>query len=160
MRCGDSRRGPTPPTNSSLLRANLTVLLTASLFAVAVFIYLNVRLVQSGAYKVSIQRALSSADVQNILGSKIRVKQPALGYVSPFGDQQFAQWSVALSGSRGSGHLYGVANRVRGTWEFSRLTFEAENKKERVDLTPIHLLRLPSVPAKSVARSRGPKAVA
>jgi len=122
----------------------------ASLVAVAAFISLDVRLVRSGAYKVSLQRALSSADVQNILGSEIRVKYPALGYVSLFGEQQFAEWSVALSGPRGSGHLYGVANRVRGTWEFSRLTFEAENKKERVDLTPIHLLRLPSVPAKSV----------
>lgn len=150
LRCGDTRQLLSFPTNSFLLRANLTVLLTASLFAVAAFIFLEVRLVQSGAYKLALQRALSSTDVQNILGGEIRVKQPALGYVSFLGDQQFAEWSVVLSGSRTRGHLYGVANRVRGTWEFSRLTFEAENKRDRVDLTPVRLLRLPSVPAKRV----------
>jgi YD repeat-containing protein len=150
LRCGYHRRGPSLPTNSFLLRVNLTGLLIASLVAVAVFTYQDVRLVRSGAYNLALQRALSSAEVQKILGSVIRVKYPALGYLSLFGEQQFAEWSQALSGPRGSGHLYGVANRVRGTWEFSRLVFEAENKKERVDLTPIHRLRLPSVPAKSV----------
>jgi hypothetical protein len=103
LRCGDNRRGPSLPTNSFLLRANLTGLLIASLVAVAAFIYLDVRLVRSGAYNVSLQRALSSADVQNILGGEIRVKYPALGYVSLFGEQQFAEWSVALSGPAAAG---------------------------------------------------------
>jgi YD repeat-containing protein len=66
-----------------------------------------------------------------------------------FGQSEFAEWSVALAGSRGSGHLYGVANQVNGVWEFSRLTFESRDGKDRMDLTPVHQLSLPRVPEKN-----------
>jgi len=57
-----------------------------------------------------------------------------------------------LSGSHGSGHLYGVANWANGTWDFSRLVFESESNRSsgKIDLTPVRRLQLPSVPAKNV----------
>jgi predicted Zn-dependent protease len=94
--------------------------------------------------------ALSSVDVQSAIGSGIQVKQPTLGHLFPFGDSQFAEWSVALAGSRGRGVLYGVANQVNGTWDFSRLVFKSENGEAAVDLTPVRALLLPSVPTKTV----------
>jgi len=107
--------------------------------------------VQSKAYGDSLKTALFSADVQSALGSGIRAKPPVIGYlVLPFRDSQFAEWSVALTGSHGSGHLYGVANQINGAWDFSRLVFESEDGKSKVDLTPVRQLRLPPVPSKRV----------
>jgi YD repeat-containing protein len=130
----------------------MAVFLFVVFIAIATVVLLNVSLVESTAYESSLKTTLSSAEVQSALGSGIRARQPVLGYLFPFTDSQFAQWSVALNGSRGSGHLYAVANQVNGTWDFSRLVFQPENgtDKDRIDLTPVRRLQLPFVPAKNV----------
>jgi YD repeat-containing protein len=144
--------------------ANIALLVFVGFCAIAAVVYSNVMLQQSSAYTVSLQTAMASPDVQSALGSGIRAKQPVLGFVFPFRGTQFAQWSVVLTGSRGSGHLYGVANWSSGAWDFSRLVFEPERSsgqdksndkdkdhdKDKVDLTPIRQLQLPAVPAKNV----------
>lgn len=139
-----------PATFSFPVRTNVAVFLFAGFIAIAAVVYLNLMLVQSTAYQSSLKAALSSPDVQSALGNGIRAKQPVLGYLFPFMDSQFAQWSVTLTGSRGSGHLYGVANQINGTWDFSRLVFESANNRDRFDLTPVRRPQLPSVPAKNV----------
>jgi len=97
---------------------------------------------------------MSSPDVQSAIGGGIHAQQPVLGFVFPFRGTQFAQWSVVLTGSRGRGHLYGVANWSNGVWDFSRLVFESESSngqyKDKIDLTPVRRLQLPAVPAKNV----------
>ena len=130
------------------MRTNLAVSLFFGAIAIATIAYLNVMLVQSAAYTSSLKTAMSAPEVQSALGSGIRAKQPVLGFIFPFTDSQFAQWSVTLTGSRGKGHLFGVANQINGAWDFSRLVFESENNK--VDLTPVRRPQLPSVPAKNV----------
>jgi YD repeat-containing protein len=126
------------------------VVLFAVILIVAALVYLNSRLTESEAYKTSLSTALSSVELQNALGANLRVKRPVFGYLSPFGDSQFAEWSVGLTGSRGRGRLYAVANQVNGSWDFSRLVFAPENGGAKVDLTPVRSLRLPSVPTKTV----------
>jgi YD repeat-containing protein len=128
----------------------LALLLFGNFLVIGTVVYLNVSLLQSTAYTTSLQTAVSSGDVQGALGTGIRVRQPVLGYLFSFGGSQFAEWSVALTGSRGTGHLHGVANWTSGAWDFSRLTFEVEKGKVKVDLTPVRRLHLPSVPTKSV----------
>ncbi len=140
------------------MAANLALLAFLGFCAIATVVYLNITLLQSSAYAISLQTAMASSDVQSALGSGIRAKQPVLGFVLPFIGRQFAQWSVVLTGSRGSGHLYGVANWSNGAWDFSRLVFETDrtsgqdgsNAKAEVDLTPVRRLHLPAVPAKTV----------
>ncbi len=138
------------PTGSLQVWTVAIVLLLASVSAVAVFVYLNIALVESDAYKDSLKIALSSPEVQSAIGGRIRIKQPVFGYTLPLRHSQFAEWSVVLTGQRGTGHLYGVANKVNGDWNFSRLAFHPNNTKEKIELTPVRRLRLPSVPAKHV----------
>jgi YD repeat-containing protein len=133
-----------------MVRAIIAVLLLNAVAIVAPLVYLNIRLVRSGAYRDSLKTAFSSAQVQSALGDGMRVRQPVLGFLIPFADSQFAEWSVVLTGSRGTGQLYGVATEVNGVWEFSRLAFESTRGKANVELTPVRQLRLPSVPAKNV----------
>jgi hypothetical protein len=151
-RCGrgQSRGSTRLSTNSFLAWTILAIILVVGLLVTTPFAYLNVRLLRSEAYQSSLKMALSSVDVQSAIGSGIQVKQPTLGHLFPFGDSQFAEWSVALAGSRGRGVLYGVANQVNGTWDFSRLVFKSENGEAAVDLTPVRALLLPSVPTKTV----------
>lgn len=73
-----------------------------------------------------------------------------MGFELPFRHAHFAEWSLALKGSRASGHLYGVATQINGTWDLSRLVFVSGNEKHRLDLTPVRPLRLPPAPHKNV----------
>jgi YD repeat-containing protein len=150
--CGYKQTAPTPqaPTGSLQVRTVAIVLLLTSVSAIATFVYLNFALVESDAYKDALTMALSSPEVQNAIGGSIRIKQPVFGYALPLRHSQFAEWSVVLAGQRGTGHLYGVANKVNGEWNFSRLAFHLTDGKEKIDLTPVRRLRLPSVPAKHV----------
>lgn len=95
--------------------------------------------------------AQSSPDVQRLLGPTIHARWPAIGYTIPFFDPDFAEWSVELRGSQGAGHLYGVANRINGSWEFSRLVFVPDGGATRLNLAPVPpVLHLPTVPPKKV----------
>ena len=69
--CGykQTARSPQTPTGSLQVRAVAIVLLLAGISTVAALVYLNIMLVQSDAYKDSLEIALSSPEVQNALGS-------------------------------------------------------------------------------------------
>jgi YD repeat-containing protein len=135
---------------SLVLRIMGILVLLATCAAVGLCVYSNMSLTRSDAYKDSLKTAFSSPEVQNILGSGIHAKFPALGHVVSFGPSEFSEWSVALAGSHGSGHLYGVANQINGAWEFSRLVFKSQDGKSRIELTPVHKISLPQVPTKNV----------
>jgi YD repeat-containing protein len=150
--CGYKQADRAPQSSTGYLQVWTVAiaLLVAGLSAVAAFVYLNIALVQSDAYKDSLKIALSSPEVQRAIGGSIQVKQPVFGYALRLRHSQFAEWSVILAGQRGTGHLYGVANKVNGDWNFSRLAFHPNNGKEKTDLTPVRRLRFPPVPAKHV----------
>jgi hypothetical protein len=148
--CQPAADAGTLSSNSFGTRAALVGLLLPAIIVVAGIVLLNIRLVRSDAYKESLARALSSSEVQNVLGSGIRPNYPVLGFELPFRYAHFAEWSVALKGSRGSGHLYGVATQINGNWDVSRLVFVSGHEQNRLDITPVRQLRLPTVPHKNV----------
>lgn len=130
----------------------LCILAGLILVAVAVLVGTVHYLVSStGAFKQAITLAKASADVQNSLGEGIKVQFPVIGLNSGDGGSQFTEFSVRLAGSRGNGHLYGVANALNGVWEFSRLSFLADGAAKKIDLAPVpRLLPLPPVSAKKI----------
>src|SRR5450432_2221084 len=95
--------------------------------AIGDVVYLNTTFVRSDAYQQSLREVLSSTEVLQALGTGIRPTGTAQGLLFPLGDSEVAEWSLALTGSRGRGHLYGVANQVNGEWNFSRLSFVSGN---------------------------------
>lgn len=86
-------------------------------------------------YRESLDIARSSPDVTSVLGSEITPQWPVIGFDLSSRNSEFAQWSVKLKGSRGAGHLYVVANRVRGFWEYSRLVFVPAETSKKVTRT-------------------------
>jgi YD repeat-containing protein len=125
--------------------------LLAVLAVVGIFVFLNFRLVHTAAYKDSVAVVESSQEAKSMLGDGIKVIALAMGYDLRLQGSEFAEWSVKMRGSRGTGHLYGVANKINGSWEFSRLVIVSDAGSNRVDLNAAPPpMRLPSVPAKEV----------
>ena len=103
------------------------------------------------ALEQGVALAKASPKVQQLLGNGIKNEWPPLGTTKSGAGWAFTEFTVHLSGSKGSGHLYGVANAVNGKWEFSGLTVSVDQKNQKVDLTPPPLPQnLPVVPKKKV----------
>jgi YD repeat-containing protein len=150
--CGNVQRNRTADFKSGVvifLRVLLSLLLLTIVGAIADVVYLNTTFVRSDVYQQALRGVLSSTEVQQALGTDIQPSRTALGLLFPLGDSEFAEWSLALTGSRGRGHLYGVANEVNGEWDFSRLSLVSANG-EKIELTPVRPLRLSDVPPKKV----------
>jgi len=114
-------------------------------------LYLYGRLLNSDAYRSSFEIAKSSPELQKVLGNGIHATGFPLGSALRQYGEDFAEWSVGVSGSAGSGRLYGVANHVGPAWEFSRLTFMPANGGPKINLTP--------KPARLNLPPQGPKKV-
>ncbi len=116
-----------------------------------VFLILNVRLAGMEVYQNSLATAESSREVQDALGENIHAVWPVIGYSLPSRHSEFAQWSVKLRGSIGQAYLYGVANKINGSWEYTRLVTVANAGKKRIDLNSVpRVLGLPRVAAQKV----------
>lgn len=155
--CGCSLQGANPAhyrsstASSSLLWPIWVSLVGIALLALGLYAFVTIRLIQTPCYKESVAIAEASAGVQKVLGSDIHTVLWPAGFPQGLQDPEFAQWSISLSGTRGSGHLDGVANQANGSWEFSRLEFVSNDGKTRLDLTPAgRRLQLPPVPEKKV----------
>jgi YD repeat-containing protein len=141
------------PAYRKAISAKLIVgIIVALVFAGSIVMLgmLHLLVVSTGAYQQAIAFASSSPEIQKSLGDGISVRFPAVGFASGSHGSQFTEFSVRLAGSRGSGHLYGVANSLQGDWEFSRLAFVADHAAERIDLAPVRRLPMPSVPSKKI----------
>jgi YD repeat-containing protein len=118
---------------------------------VGILVALHARVISTPAYKQAIELAKSSRQVQTLLGDGIAVKLPVIGWVESGDGSEFVAFSATIAGSRGRGHLYGVANAIYDNWEFSRLSFVPDREQQKIDLAPTPSRPyLPSVPAKKV----------
>jgi YD repeat-containing protein len=126
------------------------IVLTILALVIAAGVYLNFAIRTTEAFQDALRIALSSPAVRSELGNEIHEQYPVLGHIVPLWDSRFMEWSVRLKGPRGQGHLYAVANQVNRIWDFSRLTFQSDDHRESVELTPVRKSLLPPVPTKHV----------
>ena len=142
---------PAVPRSSKNLIATLlaAILAVSGIVLFAAMKLMSSRVIATQPYRDSLRIARESKDVQNLLGNEINADSLVFGLSLNKYGSQFVEWSTTLSGKRGSGHLYGVANEVNGIWEFSRLAMVPESGGNRVDLLPApRPLSLPAVPEK------------
>jgi YD repeat-containing protein len=112
---------------------------------------LHYRVISTDAYNQAITIAESSPEVRDVLGSSIRVQIPVTGFVINSSSALFTTFCVRLVGSKGSGHLCGVANAVNGSSEFSRLSLHVAGTTRSTDLAPKpQFLAVPAVPTKKI----------
>ncbi len=125
-----------PPLRPRIRGRSLKLNILVHILWLALPLYFSGRLLTSDAYRSSVSLAKSSPALEKILGTGIETRGFPMGSALPSYGSDFAEWSVALEGSAGSGKLYGVANRIGSAWEFSRLTFAPAKGGSIIDLTP------------------------
>ena len=88
----------------------------------------------SDAYKEALGRAQASPSVQQALGSPIEDGLIMSGSIQVNGPSGHADLSFPISGPKGRGTVYVVANKSAGQWTFTTLAAEIESSHERIDL--------------------------
>jgi predicted Zn-dependent protease len=89
----------------------------------------------SPGYRLGLLTAKSSPQLQQALGQPIDTSGFALGELRRARGTDFTEWWVRLKGPKGSGYLYGVANHIGNTWDYSRLAFIPSGGQPRINLT-------------------------
>jgi hypothetical protein len=121
------------------------------LVGLGVAILINLIPESTPALEQGVALAKASPKVQQVLGSGIKSEWPSLGTTKKKAKWAFTEFTVHLSGPKGDGHLYGVANALNGKWEFSGLSVVVDRNNQKIDLTPPpEPQSLPAVPKKTV----------
>lgn len=146
VRCGSLMQSPTGNAkrdNPSYLRTVLVLVGTAAwswFFRYALWnafwvLAQHSALVRSPGYLNGIEAAKASPEIQRMIGTPIKPSGFTVGEFRQAYGTEFTEWSAFLKGPNGSGHLYGVANHMGDSWDYSRLAFVSVDGRS-VDLTP------------------------
>ena len=109
------------------------------LVLVAGFIFIIISIVfgamkSSDAYKTALARAKADPRVVSALGSPITDGFLVGGSTNVSGTSGHADVTVPISGPKGKGTIYFVAEKFAGKWTFSKLMVEVADTGKRIDL--------------------------
>jgi hypothetical protein len=90
----------------------------------------------SDVYKTALGRAKANPQVVAALGTPIEDGMLVSGNTNTNGASGHADLSIPISGPKGKGTIYAVAEKSAGQWSYSRLEVEIDKTKERIDLNP------------------------
>ena len=110
-----------------LIGAGLTFVLV-----IVAFVFGALR--SSDPAKIAIQRAEANPVVASRLGTPLKMGLFVSGIVNVNGASGHAEMQVPVTGPRGRGTIYLIANKSLGRWEFSALEIALKNNAERIDL--------------------------
>lgn len=109
--------------------------------AVAGFIFLIFSLVMgmmksSEPYKVAMERANASEQVQTALGTPVEPGIFMTGNINTSGASGAASLAIPISGPKGKGNLYVEARKTAGTWTYTTLEAHIPGQPAKIDLKP------------------------
>ena len=104
----------------------------AFVLVIAGFVFGMLR--NSDPAKMAIQRAEANPVVASRLGTPLKMGLFVSGIVNVNGASGHAEMQVPVTGPRGRGTIYLIANKSLGRWEFSALEIALKNNAERIDL--------------------------
>jgi Cytochrome oxidase complex assembly protein 1 len=90
----------------------------------------------SDAYTQAVARARANDEVKAVLGEPIQTGYFVSGNISVDGSSGNADFSIPLSGPKGSATLYVTAKKAAGRWEFTTLEVAPKGSDTRIDLQP------------------------
>ncbi len=88
----------------------------------------------SDVYKEALQRAQTNPEVVAALGEPIRDGWFVSGKTEVSGGGGEADLAIPVSGPKGSGTIYAVAEKSAGRWNYSKLQIEVKATGQRIDL--------------------------
>lgn len=103
-------------------------------FLASIFLVVFGAMRSSDAYQIAMSRARENPDIVAALGEPIEAGWFISGNINVSGPSGEANLSIPVSGPRGAGTIYVVANKIAGEWIFERLELELEGTGERLNL--------------------------
>ena len=88
----------------------------------------------SDVYKLALLKAQSDVRVTESIGEPVRAGWLISGKISVSGDSGNADFSIPISGEKGSGKIYVRARKFAGNWRFENLQVGVQGKPEPIDL--------------------------
>jgi hypothetical protein len=88
----------------------------------------------SDPYTRALARAKANDEVRMLLGEPIQTGYFVSGNINVDGSSGNADFSIPLSGPKGSATLYVTAKKAAGRWEFTTLEVAPKGSEARIDL--------------------------
>jgi hypothetical protein len=115
--------------------AGCLTLLALGLAFILGIVYLAGSMMRSSEpYRLALAQASAHPAVIDAIGTPFEEGWMPTGSVNVSGPGGTANLAIDLSGPRGSGTLYAVAQRNAGQWQFSQLVFGVEGSGQRLNL--------------------------
>ncbi len=133
---------PPPPTRNWWSRnwkwlvpsGCLTILLLFAIFVFAIISFAFGIMKSSDVYKDTLVKVSADPAVIEALGSPIKDGLFFSGSTNVNGASGEANLAIPISGPKGKGTIYVVAEKSAGLWNYSILAVEIAKTKERIDL--------------------------
>ncbi len=107
-------------------------LITAFVLCIVVFVFSVIK--SSDVYKTAFNRAKENSEVVAALGTPIKEGFLVSGNTHADGASGEANLSIPISGPKGSGTIYAIAEKKAGRWIYTTLEVEIAGRKERIDI--------------------------
>lgn len=112
----------------------LTILLLFALFFTSIVLFAFGIMKSTDIYKDALAKAQADPAVVEALGSPIKDGMIFSGKTDVNGASGEANLAIPISGPKGKGTIYAVAEKSAGLWNYSILAVEIKGTKERIDL--------------------------
>jgi hypothetical protein len=112
----------------------LTIFAIFALFVCSIVVLVFSVMKSTDIYKDALAKAKAEPAVIEALGSPIKDGMIFSGKTEVNGASGQANLAIPISGPKGKGTLYAVAEKSAGQWNYSILAVEIKETKERIDL--------------------------
>ncbi len=102
---------------------------------------------QSGVYTQALGQAKANPQVTDKTGQPVTPGWFVSGSINVNGDSGDANISFPVSGPKGKGRIYAVAQKGAGVWQFETLQFGADGQTDRIDLLQAQTAAQTAAPA-------------
>lgn len=101
-------------------------------FIAAIFMIVFGSMKQSGAYQLALSRANATPAVVTQIGQPLKGGWFITGNIHTSGPSGHAELAIPLSGTRGKGTLYTIADKQLGEWKTCSLVFMPDSSGTKV----------------------------
>jgi hypothetical protein len=127
--------GPTVKQRKWILPAGIAASLVLLAACIALVLYFVSALMKSSdVYQQAVAIARADPQVTQALGLPIEEGFFASGSIETSGPSGKAALAIPVSGSKGSGTIFLEARESVGEWSFSKLVFEVDGSRQRMNL--------------------------
>ena len=112
----------------------LTIIVLFLAFVAGILGIVETSFRSSGPYTHALAQAQASSQVSDKIGLPLKPGWFVSGSISINGSSGDADISIPISGPKGKGEIYVVANKIAGVWQYKTLQVSVDGQSDRIDL--------------------------